>query len=193
MGKRLFCKLGKGRRWGCPGSQNRVQEKNPDHRLPSSVNFATFKSDYHKLVPQGLNSLHPSSGRIRSPAKAPMRMRIACSPSKHFLSTNRGAQILRLKKNPLSLDINVINTQSLAVLESVVCWAAVKGKEGKRSKKCYGLELQLPADPALSGSLVGGPKALKRRELVGQVSAELRSWLDRYPSRSRRPRGTESI
>lgn len=67
------------------------KKKNPDHRLPSSVNFATFQSDYHKLVPQGLNSLHPSSQRIRSPAKAPMRMRIACSPSKHFLSTNRGA------------------------------------------------------------------------------------------------------
>lgn len=169
-----------------------MQEKNPDHRLPSSVNFATFKLYYHKLVPQGLNSLHPSSGRIRSPAKAPMRMRIACSPSKHFLSTNRGALSLRLKKIPLSLDLEVINTQSLAVLESVVCRAAAKGKEGKRIKKCFGLELQLPTDTASSGSLVGGPKALKRRELVGQVSAELAAGLTGIHPAPGGP-GTESI
>lgn len=44
--------------------------KNSDHCLPSSVNFATRKSYYHKLVPQGLSSLHHSSGRIRSRAAA---------------------------------------------------------------------------------------------------------------------------
>lgn len=41
--------------------------------------------------------------------------------------------------------------------------------------RCHGLELQLPADLARSGVLVGGPKALKRRELLGQISAEFGS------------------
>lgn len=57
-------------------------------------------------------------------------MRFACSPSKLFLSIIRGAQILGLKKMSLSLYLEVINAQSAAVSESVVCWAAVKGGWG---------------------------------------------------------------